>query len=73
MRWQHPTRGLLRPSAFIDVAEETGQIVPIGLWVLKVACDQMRQWADQLDWLGWMSVNLSARQVAESGLASACG
>ena len=73
VRWQHPTRGLLLPSAFIELAEETGQIVPIGLWVLKEACEQMREWADQLHWLGWMSVNLSARQVAEPGLAAAVG
>ena len=73
VRWDHPTRGLLPPGAFIDLAEETGQIVPIGLWVLKEACDQMRQWAHELDWPGWMSVNLSARQVAEPGLAAAVG
>ena len=71
LRWDHPTRGLLPPGDFIDLAEETGQIVPIGIWVLRHACQQMREWAEELAWPGWMSVNFSARQVAEPGLAAA--
>jgi len=71
LRWDHPTRGLLPPGEFIDLAEETGQIVPIGIWVLQRACQQMRRWAQELSWPGWMSVNFSARQVAEPGLAAA--
>jgi diguanylate cyclase (GGDEF)-like protein/PAS domain S-box-containing protein len=71
LRWDHPTRGLLAPQDFIGLAEETGLIVTIGTWVLKKACDQMRQWYRDLHWPGWMSVNFSARQVAEPGLASA--
>ena len=71
LRWNHPTRGLLPPSEFIDLAEETGQIVPIGIWVLQRACEQMRLWSKELSWPGWMSVNFSARQVAEPGLAAA--
>jgi diguanylate cyclase (GGDEF)-like protein/PAS domain S-box-containing protein len=70
LRWNNPTRGLLPPGEFIGLAEETGLIVPIGTWVLKEACDQMRRWEIELCWPGWMSVNLSARQVAEPGLAS---
>jgi diguanylate cyclase (GGDEF)-like protein/PAS domain S-box-containing protein len=71
LRWDHPTRGLLPPLDFITLAEETGLIVPIGAWVLKEACQQMRRWTREFGWPGWMSVNLSARQVAEPGLASA--
>ncbi|MDQ1429842.1 MAG: hypothetical protein QOF40_444 [Actinomycetota bacterium] len=71
LRWNNPTRGLLPPDEFIGLAEETGLIVPIGLWVLKEACDQMREWVQDLRWPGWISVNLSARQLAEPGLASA--
>jgi EAL domain-containing protein (putative c-di-GMP-specific phosphodiesterase class I) len=71
VRWNSPTRGLLAPDAFIRVAEETGQILPLGLWVLRVACEQLRRWHCELGWTGWVSVNLSARQLAEPGLAAA--
>jgi EAL domain-containing protein (putative c-di-GMP-specific phosphodiesterase class I) len=63
----------MAPMEFIDVAEETGLIVNIGAWVLEESCRQMRQWARELHWPGWMSVNVSARQVAQPGLASAVG
>jgi diguanylate cyclase (GGDEF)-like protein/PAS domain S-box-containing protein len=70
LRWNNPTRGLLPPAQFIGLAEETGLIVAIGIWVVEESCRQMRQWARE-GWPGWISVNLSARQVAEPGLASA--
>jgi diguanylate cyclase (GGDEF)-like protein/PAS domain S-box-containing protein len=69
VRWDNPTRGLLPPVEFIGLAEETGLIVEIGAWVLEEACGQMRRWASEFGWPGWMSVNLSARQIAEPGLA----
>jgi len=46
-RWEHPVRGLLAPSAFIDVAEETGLIVPLGARMLALACAQTAQWRDE--------------------------
>jgi EAL domain-containing protein (putative c-di-GMP-specific phosphodiesterase class I) len=71
LRWQHPTRGLLAPAAFLDVAEQTGLIVPIGAWVLSVACRQVQGWNRSLppeEHLA-VSVNLSGRQLTEPDLA----
>jgi diguanylate cyclase (GGDEF)-like protein/PAS domain S-box-containing protein len=70
VRWQHPERGLLPPSEFIPVAEETRLSVPIGIWVLNEACRQARRWrdccpgADQVR----ISVNLSAWQFQQPDL-----
>jgi EAL domain-containing protein (putative c-di-GMP-specific phosphodiesterase class I)/anti-sigma regulatory factor (Ser/Thr protein kinase) len=61
VRWQHPTLGLLPPSEFIDVAEETGLVVPLGDWVLQEACRELAR-RDPRGGLR-LSVNLSARQL----------
>lgn len=66
IRWQHPLRGLVSPVEFIPLAEDTGLILPIGLWVLQSACAQIRIWQDQhgLHALK-VSVNVSARQFGQ--------
>lgn len=64
LRWHHPERGMVSPAEFIPIAEETGLIVPIGLWVLEEACAQMRSWQAQFpdSFPLTMSVNLSGKQ-----------
>jgi len=63
VRWRHPTRGMVSPSEFIPLAEETGLVLALGQWVLKKACDQLLAWASspataQIE----VAVNVSARQ-----------
>src|SRR5207237_3918300 len=85
IRWQHPQLGLLSPAHFISAAELSGLIVPIGNWVLKTACKQVRAWQKRLNYDLTISVNLSARQFSqpdlveqvrrvlqESGIAPSC-
>jgi diguanylate cyclase (GGDEF)-like protein/PAS domain S-box-containing protein len=68
-RWQHPTRGLLAPSEFIGLAEETGLIVGLGLRVLSTACEHGRRWEEQYGpGAPRVHVNLSARQLTTSNL-----
>ena len=70
VRWDHPTKGLLPPPAFIPLAEEQGLIGPIGDWVLLQACLQARRWQDQFPDAPPLSVhvNLSGRQLEEQRL-----
>ena len=68
LRWEHPTQGLLLPDKFIELAEKTGLIIPIGEWVLNEACRQMREWY-VLGYTDWrIAVNLSAIQFCHAGL-----
>ncbi|HEY3237927.1 MAG TPA: bifunctional diguanylate cyclase/phosphodiesterase [Acidimicrobiia bacterium] len=74
VRWQHPTRGLLPPSAFIDLAEETGAIVGIGSWVLETAARQLRSWQRRYDLPELsLSVNVSVCQLDDPGYADHVG
>jgi diguanylate cyclase (GGDEF)-like protein len=75
VRWQHPQRGFVSPAEFIPLAEETGLILPLGAWVLREACQQLRQW--QLGGHGadgqaqpalTVSVNLSGKQFLQPDL-----
>ncbi len=69
VRWQHPDLGLLAPDHFIQVAEETGLIVPIGEWVMDTACAQNATWQKQGLPPIVMAVNLSARQFRQENLS----
>jgi diguanylate cyclase (GGDEF)-like protein len=73
IRWQHPEMGLLGPDKFIGVAEETGLIIPVGKWVLREACEQIRYWQSQhssYDPPLTISVNISPKQFAQPDLVS---
>ncbi len=72
VRWEHPVRGLVPPGDFIPLAEETGLIVPLGLWVLREACIQVRAWqeASRSGRPLRLSVNVSGRQLQQPDLVS---
>jgi diguanylate cyclase (GGDEF)-like protein len=66
LRWHHPIRGLVSPAEFIPVAEETGMIVAIGAWVLRMACFEAENWPADIS----VAVNLSAVQFKQGDLAA---
>ena len=70
LRWDHPRRGLLYPGEFLKVAEESGLIIPIGVWVIYEACRQMKQWQTEFHTEPplTISVNLSSRQFSQPDL-----
>ncbi len=70
LRWRHPHKGLLAPGGFIELAEETGLIVPIGHWVLETACRQLARWSLQAQTAHLqLAVNVSARQFRQPRFA----
>jgi len=72
VRWQHPERGLIPPAEFIDVAEETGQVVGLGRWVLHEACREVREWQKRMP-LGKqlrVAVNVSGQQLQGGDLVA---
>ena len=67
VRWHHPDRGLVTPAEFIQLAEETGLVQPLGLWVLHEACRQLASWQPLDAAAGWrdcLSINVSPHQLA---------
>ncbi len=72
IRWHHPDRGWVSPATFIPIAEELGLIEAIGLWVLKEACSQLRQWQAKSPEFSTLTVNvnLSMNQLLQPNLAS---
>lgn len=75
VRWRHPERGLISPDEFIQIAEETGLIIPLGEWILYEACHQAHQWHLRFpsDVPLSISVNLSGKQFSQPNLAEQIG
>jgi diguanylate cyclase (GGDEF)-like protein len=71
-RWKHPERGLVMPEEFIPIAEETGLILPLGAWVLRAACRDLRSWQGRFPEFRELSiaVNLSTKQFLQADLGS---
>ena len=70
IRWRHPSRGVLLPSGFIQVAEDCGLIVQIGQWVMRAACTQARAWLADGTRFGTVAVNISAVEFRNEQLLS---
>jgi EAL domain-containing protein (putative c-di-GMP-specific phosphodiesterase class I) len=70
LRWMHPDRGWTEPKDFVPVAEETGMILPIGQWVLREACERVRDWQRRFGARApeSVAVNLSAKQFSQADL-----
>ncbi len=73
VRWKHPELGIVSPADFIPMAEETGLIVPMTVWILRTACTQMKEWERSGIDLQIMSVNVSARCFNDCNLPSIIG
>jgi diguanylate cyclase (GGDEF)-like protein/PAS domain S-box-containing protein len=71
LRWQHPQKGLVPPSQFVPLLEESGLIVPVGEWVIETACAQLRAWEDAGMRPVPVAVNLSARQFMHHDICGA--
>jgi EAL domain-containing protein (putative c-di-GMP-specific phosphodiesterase class I) len=71
LRWKHPERGMIQPDDFIQIAEDTGMIREIGLWVMADACRQMQQWRREFPEKPWLdvAVNISPVQLRDPALA----
>jgi|GEM_PF-1679991 len=67
IRWHHDDMGWISPAEFIPIAEQTGQIKPLGSWILRTACQQLAKWQTLTDPL-YIAVNLSAEQISDPGI-----
>jgi diguanylate cyclase (GGDEF)-like protein len=67
LRWNHPTRGLVRPDEFISVAEESGYVVPIGIWAINQVCEQLKQWESAGVPVPRVAINVAAVHFRQPG------
>ncbi|MBK9130119.1 MAG: EAL domain-containing protein [Gammaproteobacteria bacterium] len=70
LRWRHPEMGLISPDEFIPLLEQTGMIVDVGTWVLRMACRQLKEWASAGSTINRVSVNVSVVQLNQSDFSS---
>ncbi len=70
IRWKHSKKGMLNPDQFISLAEESGLIVPMGQWIVKAVCRQLKIWKDKEVPLIKIAINISARQFSQKDLVS---
>ncbi len=70
VRWEHPEQGLVSPAQFVPLAEETGLIIPMDLWMMRAACEQTRKWQSRWPTLS-VNVNLSSKHFSQPGLVAA--
>ncbi|MEO5364147.1 MAG: bifunctional diguanylate cyclase/phosphodiesterase [Magnetococcus sp. DMHC-8] len=68
VRWLHPEKGMISPGMFIPVAEESGLVVPLGIFVLKTACRQLKQWHDMGHMHLHMAVNMASQQLRDDSI-----
>lgn len=68
LRWHHPDKGVIPPDQFIPLAESSGLIIPLGEWVIRTACTQLRNWKNQGYPIQRVAVNLSERQLHQPEL-----
>ena len=71
LRWKHPERGRVSPGEFISVAEESGHIIPLGLWVIEEVCRQLKRWESAGVPLPRVAINVSAVQFRQPGFHDA--
>lgn len=70
IRWQHPTRGLVSPSEFIEIAEKSGQIIEIDHYMLTCACELLQKWLGDNDSVPYLNINVSSSSIASEGYLS---
>jgi len=70
LRWLHPKKGLISPIDFIPIAEESGLIIPLGLWILNQACQQMRLWLNEGLSIHHIAINVSSKQFRQSAFVN---
>lgn len=69
LRWNHPEQGMISPAEFIPILEDTGLIIPVGVWIIRKVCETLKSWEENTIRQVPIAVNLSVRQLQVKGLA----